>query len=82
MASKKLMDSVADTTAIAPEARSGMVSVTCEAGSCTVASLGSTPVAVAAGEKKTFDVSPGDPVDIVATSAGTTVWVGGLGDYN
>ena len=47
-----------------------------------MASLGSTPVAVAAGEKKTFDVSPGDPVDIVATSAGTTVWVGGLGDYN
>ncbi|MBL4679641.1 MAG: hypothetical protein JKY88_02810 [Pseudomonadales bacterium] len=82
MASTKVLDNVADTTA------SGDITIShdaciiiCTAGSVNVQFDSTTIKAISSGEGYVFDVSPGDKLDVIASSASTTAWLGPRGRW-
>ena len=75
--SVRVLDNVADTisTGGVPSGKTWTI-IWCEAGSVDVRFKGFTYKSLAALESFIFDVAPGDPIEVVATSAGTTAWRG------
>ena len=77
MASTKVLDNVADTIATGDiELPHGRGIIWCEAGSVNIKFQGTIYKSLVAGDASVVELSPGDKIDLVASSASTTVWQG------
>ena len=75
--SVKVLDNVADTTTTGGvSSGKNWAIVWCESGSVDIKFKGHVYKSISALESYILDVAPGDPIEVVATSAGTTAWRG------